>query len=209
MAIKSQSFVTRNQRLAGAERNWCGFMLIVIVTIKLFAGREMEWDGGWWDWMVVNQPPTGTVHRNDSTTLRSIPQMKRSIVEMLGWDGKYKLDTIPRNQPESFAFHARSIFKSVDSHAFVLMVVHILRLCQLCQDIYIVHSTKSASGWRHSSICLRSPVSHKYPYSYTSNQQQQLTTAANNTTTTCLITWEHHLLIFCWHSLHLHLHHHK
>ena len=58
--------------------------LIVIVTIKLFAGREMEWDGGWWDWMVVNQPPTGTVHRNDSTTLRSIPQMKRSIVEMLG-----------------------------------------------------------------------------------------------------------------------------
>ena len=53
-------------------------------TIKLFAGREMEWDGGWWDWMVVNQPPTGTVHRNDSTTLRSIPQMKRSIVEMLG-----------------------------------------------------------------------------------------------------------------------------
>ena len=85
MAIKSQSFVTRNQRLAGAERNWCGFMLIVIVTIKLFAGREMEWDGGWWDWMVVNQPPTGTVHRNDSTTLRSIPQkMMRSIVEMLG-----------------------------------------------------------------------------------------------------------------------------
>ena len=90
----------------------------------------------------------------------------------------HPVDTIPRNQPESFAFHARSIFKSVDSHAFVLMVVHILRLCQLCQDIYIVHSTKSASGWRHSSICLRSPVSHKYPYSYTSNQQQQLTTAA-------------------------------
>ena len=156
----------------------------------------MEWDGGWWDGMVVSQPPTGTVHRNDQTTLRSIPQMKRSIVEMLGWDRKYKLDTIARNQPESFAFH--------------VFVLHILRMCQLCQDIYIVHSTESASGWRHSSICLRSPVSHKYPYSYTSNQQQQLTTAANNTTTTCLITLEqHHLLIFCWHSLHLHLHHHK
>ena len=94
----------------------------------------------------------------------------------------------------------QGVFSAV-SHAFVL---HILRMCQLCQDIYIVHSTESASGWRHSSICLRSPVSHKYPYSYTSNQQQQLTTAANNTTTTCLITLEHHLLIFCWHSLHLH-----
>ena len=171
----------------------------------------MEWDGGWWDGMVVNQPPTGTVHRNDQTTLRSIPQMKRSIVEMLGWDRKYKLGAIARNQPEqSFAFHARSIFCWFDSHAFKLMDLHILRMCQLCQDIYIVHSTESASGWRHSSICLRSPVSHKYPYSYTSNQQQQLTTAANNTTTTCLITLEqHHLLIFCWHSLHLHLHHHK
>ena len=149
--------------------------------------KTVCWEGdgmGWW--MVGLDGGEPATHWNctqkwfDNTEKHSTEDdaLHRRDAE-LRWKVQTK-DTIARNQPESFAFHARSIFKSVDSHAFVLMVVHILRLCQLCQDIYIVHSTKSASGWRHSSICLRSPVSHKYPYSYTSNQLQQLTTADNN-----------------------------